>query len=320
MTTNRTFTHAPAARSRLPLWIGLYGPSGSGKTFSALRLGRGIQRVDTRPLFVVDTESKRALHYADSFEFEHVDFVAPFGPGDYLAAIRHCIDSGAGTIIIDSCTHEHTGVGGVLEMQEAEQNRLAKAWAKGDEKREWKLREAAKFSAWQKPKADRQRLIDGMLHSDVNFILNFRAKEKLKIAKGKDPEPMGWMPVGGEEWIYECTAAGLLLPGADGKPTWDADEKGAKMITKCPSQFRRLLMPPRQLSEEIGEEMARWAAGNAAPNPLDEVLTQLAGAATLAEVDQIAAENRSKRWSRDDGKAIARAIESRKLALQEVPE
>jgi predicted ABC-type transport system involved in lysophospholipase L1 biosynthesis ATPase subunit len=93
----RTFGDKPAVREKTPLLVGLVGPSGTGKTFSALRLAAGVQRVSGGDVFVVDTEARRALHYADRFKFRHVQFDAPFGPLDYLAAIEHCVRKGAGT-------------------------------------------------------------------------------------------------------------------------------------------------------------------------------------------------------------------------------
>jgi hypothetical protein len=69
-------------------------------------------------IYFIDTEARRALHYADRFKFQHVDFRAPFGPLDYIDAIQHCRDKGGRVIIIDSMTHEHDGEGGVMWQSE----------------------------------------------------------------------------------------------------------------------------------------------------------------------------------------------------------
>ena len=76
----RTFEDREAVREQVPLLVGLMGPSGGGKTFSALRLATGFQRVSGGDIFVIDTEARRALHYADRFKFRHIAFPAPFGP------------------------------------------------------------------------------------------------------------------------------------------------------------------------------------------------------------------------------------------------
>lgn len=251
----RKFTHSTAVRSAVPLLIGLAGPSGGGKTYSALRLGRGIQRVDPGPLFVIDTEQRRALHYADQFDFEHVVFDAPFSPLDYLAAIEHCVRAGARTIIVDSFSHEHEGPGGVLEMHAAEVERIAA---------EWRIKHGkANFPAWNKPKSERRRMLNTMIQFPCNYILCFRAKEKAKPKDG-DLVDVGWMPIGGEEILFEMTARALLPPNSDGVPMWRAERPGEKLVYKLPAQFREMFGRPHALCEDDGEAMARWAAGSAA--------------------------------------------------------
>ena len=83
-------------RGRRPVLIGSLGPSSSGKTYSGLRLATGIQTVYGGDIFVVDTEQRRSLHYADRFKFKHVDFQAPYGSLDYLDALRYAKKQGAG--------------------------------------------------------------------------------------------------------------------------------------------------------------------------------------------------------------------------------
>lgn len=253
--TARTFTAIPAVRESVPLLVGLMGPSGSGKTFSALRLATGIQSVVGGDIYGIDSEARRMLHYADRFKFKHIQFDAPFGSLDYLAAIRYCASQGAKIIITDSMSHEHEGPGGMLDYQ-----------AKEFEKMEFK--EAKKMLSWQKPKAARQAMLNGILQIPANFIFCFRAKEKVKMAKddrGKQVVvPQGFMPIAGEEIVYEQTVNCLLLPHADGVPTWQSDEPGERMMMKLPEQFREVFADRKPLSEDIGHELAAWAAGGAA--------------------------------------------------------
>jgi ABC-type dipeptide/oligopeptide/nickel transport system ATPase subunit len=263
--TARVFDDKPAVREATPLLLGLIGPSGSGKTYSALRLATGIQRISGGDIFVIDTESRRALHYAEKFKFRHVQFGAPFGSLDYLAAIDHCIKKGAKTIIVDSMSHEHEGPGGVLEQHAAETKRLAAAWRVSEEK--------AQMSAWGPCKADRRRMINTILQFNANFIFCFRAKEKLKIVSGKPPENLGFMPIAGEEFVFEMVAKCLLLPGASGVPTWESNWAGERMMMKMPEQFKQLFATRKALDEDTGQEMALWAAGVA---PSSEAVALLA--------------------------------------------
>ena len=233
--------------------VGLVGPSGSGKTFSALRLAEGFRRVNGGETFLIDTEARRALHYADSFQFRHLPFGAPFGSLDYLEAIEHCVRKGASTIIVDSMSHEHEGPGGMLEQHAAEVARMSG----GD----WKKAERVKMLAWQKPKAARRRMINTILQIQCNFIFCYRAKEKIKIVKGEEPQPLGWMPIAGEEMVYEATINCLLMPGSNGRPEWHSDMIGERSIMKLPRQFANLFGERGQLTEDVGAAMAEWSAG-----------------------------------------------------------
>lgn len=262
----RIFEDRPAVREAVPLLVGLMGPSGSGKTMSALRLATGIQSVRGGEIFVIDTESKRAKHYADFFKFRHLEFGAPFGPLDYLAAIQHCVSKGAGIIIVDSQSHEHEGQGGVLEMHEQELDRIA-----GND---YAKRNAANLLAWAKPKAARRQYINGLLQMNCNFIFCFRAKEKVKPVKRKDNgrekteiEQQGWMAIAGEEFVYEQTVNCLLMPGSKGVPTWASDQPGERAMMKLPEQFRGIFAEQQPLSEDIGRALAEWAKGGTTEQP-----------------------------------------------------
>lgn len=260
--------------------VGLIGPSGTGKTYSALRLAAGFQRVTGGETFFIDTEARRALHYADKFKFRHVAFGAPFSPLDYLDAINHCVAKGATTIIVDSMSHEHEGPGGVLEMHTAEHKRLGG-------------KEGTKLLAWSKPKQDRRRLINSILQvPNCNFVFCWRAKEKLKIERGKDPVNLGFMPIAGEEFVYEMTLKCLLLPGANGIPVWASNEVGERMMIKLPEQFRQTFASTPQLTEDIGQQLASWAAGAAAPKPAsaDELVARFGACSDAATLRTLEAE------------------------------
>jgi hypothetical protein len=253
----RIFKDIPAVRAHVPLLIGLMGPSGGGKTFSALRLATGVQTVTGGDIFFIDTEARRALHYADQFKFRHIDFGEPFGSLDYLAAIRHCVRNGAGVVVVDSMSHEHSGPGGYLMVQAAELDRIAGTT-------DHAKRERMKFAAWIKPAGLRREMIDGVLQLNANFIFCFRAKEKVKPLKieGKMvPTEMGFMPIAGEEMLFEQTVNCLLLPRAGGVPTWRSDNVGEKLMMKLPGQFEPLFRDNRPLDETMGRALAEWARG-----------------------------------------------------------
>lgn len=297
MSLSRVFEDKPATRERTPLLIGLTGASSSGKTYSALRLATGIQRVAGGEIYYIDTEARRALHYADKFKFRHMSFAAPFGPLDYLAAIEHCAAKGAQTIVIDSASHEHEGPGGVLESHEVETQRLAKLWNVSTDK--------AKMAGWQKPKSERRRLLNTLLQMPINFVFCFRAKEKIDL-NGPKPKPRGWMPIAGDEFVYEMTLNCLLYPGSDGVPTWRTEETGEREIIKLPGQFRGMFKDGEPLSEDVGEQMARWAAGvqgqpTAAPKPPSP--PPGVPMARRDQIDELGREIERLKWTPDAAKA-----------------
>ncbi len=272
----RLFTHRRATRGKTPLLVGIVGSSSSGKTFSALRLASGFQRVNPGEIFVIDTEAGRALQYAKQFRFEHVPFGAPFGPLDYLGAIKYCVDNGATNIVIDSMSHEHEGPGGVLEIHAVEHQRLG-----GSPK--------TQGFAWAKPKSEHRRLINTILQFNCNFIFCFRAKEKLKWEPGKNPEPQGFMAIGGGEWMYEMTAQCLLLPMSRGVPTWQSTMPGEKETIKLPDQFEKMFEGKPQLTEDVGEAMAKWAAGDSATPKMTaaELLKEYAAVSEASELRRL---------------------------------
>jgi hypothetical protein len=249
----RSFSHSLAVRSSVPLLIGLVAPSGGGKTKSALRLATGIQSAQGGDIYGIDSEADRMLHYADDYNFQHVPFRAPFDALSYLAAVEYCVAKGAKTIIIDSASHLHEGPGGTLEMHEAECERLMKAWNQP--------REKVQMSAWQRPKRELRLFLNTVLQLNVNTIWCFRAKEKLKVIPGKPPQPLGFMPIAGDEMVYEMTLNCLLYPNSGGVPFWHPEEMGERAIVKLPQQFREVFKDEVPLSEDIGAKLATWAAG-----------------------------------------------------------
>jgi ABC-type dipeptide/oligopeptide/nickel transport system ATPase subunit len=252
----RSFEVKDAVRESVPVLVGLMGPSGGGKTVSALRLATGMQEITGGDIYGIDTEARRMLHHADAFKFKHLEFNAPFGSLDYLAALRHCVGKGGKIIIVDSMSHEHEGSGGMLDLHEQELDRLGGS--------DWAKRERVKMLAWQKPKAARRELINGLLQLNANFIFCFRAKNTVKPMKvnGKtEIVPQGFMPIAGDEFVFEMTVNCLLMPGAKGVPTWQTENVGERMMIKPARQFNGIFAEQKPLDESIGRALATWARG-----------------------------------------------------------
>lgn len=259
--TDREFILKPAVREQVPLFVGLVGPSGAGKTYSALRLATGMKQAHGGPIIVIDTENRRALHYAGEFEFLHMPFGAPFGSLDYLAALQEAASHNPSAIIIDSMSHEHEGPGGLLDAHEKELDRLA-----GDNMGK---RHVMGFMAWQKPKTDRRALLHGLTRLNANVIACFRAQEKTKLVKNdkgkQEPTPIGWAAITDQTFVYEMALCALLLPGSRGAPEWYPEMPAERSFVKLPGQFISLFRPGEPLTEVHGKALAEWAAGGAEP-------------------------------------------------------
>lgn len=265
-------------REDTPLLIGLVAPSGGGKTLSALRLAAGIQRVRGGKVVGIDTEARRMKHYVDEHPLDaYLEFKPPFASARYLEVLSAAAQKAeGGVVVIDSMSHEHEGEGGYLEFHEAELDRMAGT--------DWKKRDRMTFTAWIKPAAERRRLINGILQMNCAFIFCFRAKEKLKIVKGQEPIQLGWQAIAGDEFAYEMTVRCLLQPGANGVPDWSA-EAFANGVPKR-SEMHRVLVPDgAQLTEAVGEHLARWAKGSLAGDALIQQARDHATKGTEAYAD-----------------------------------
>jgi len=258
--SERTFTVTDAKREQVPLNVALVGPTGSGKTGSGLELATGFQDVSGGDIGVIDSEARRALAYADApmfseptrrFKFKHLDFKAPFGPHDYMAAAQHLVDNGCKHIIVDSTSHMWEGPGGVHAMHDQEVERLMRAWRTDSV-------EKVNFPAWNLPKRAQTDFVNWMKQQPINWIFCFRAKEKMKMVNNK-PVEQGWQAIGGEDLIYEMTLACLLLPQCDGQPIWNkTEEKGVKALAQ---HFRPMFANNPRLSAAVGRDLAVWAKG-----------------------------------------------------------
>lgn len=254
-----TFQYRPArdvaAEADTPLIIGLSGPSGGGKTKSALELAVGIQSVVGGEIAAIDTEARRMLRYAkrpgregsEYYDFKYLEFEPPFSSLRYAEALTAAVDSGVKTVIIDSMSHEHEGPGGYLMFHETELDRLA-----GKDERS---RRKNTFTAWIKPAADRRFLINTMLQKRCNFILCFRAKEKLDLSDSRAPKKLGFQPIAGEEFVFEMTTMVLLPERAMGVPDWTLQ------AAKLEAHHRFAFRDGEPITQATGALLARWAKG-----------------------------------------------------------
>lgn len=234
---------SPAKRERVGLLIALAGASGSGKTMSALRLAQGLAGDKGRIAFI-DTEARRALHYADKFRFDHLEFRPPFKPARFIEAIEAADKAGYDVIVIDSFSHEYDGEGGIID------------WA--DELADKGVKSPGN---WKEPKLAHKKLMNKLLQLRASIIFCLRADEKIEIIRegGRTQvRPLGWMPICEKRFMFEMTASFTLIPNQPGKPQFD-------LAHKLQEQHRPFFPAGKFIGEEAGEMLRAWATG--APIP-----------------------------------------------------
>lgn len=146
-----------AVRKRAKLRLALTGPSGSGKTYGALMLAKGIGG----KIAVIDTEHGSASLYSHLVDFDALELSPPYSPERYIEAIRAAEKAGYDVIVIDSTTHEWSGSGGCLEINE----KTAHAKFRGNT-----------WSAWNDTTPRHRAFIDAMLQANAHVIATGRSK------------------------------------------------------------------------------------------------------------------------------------------------
>jgi hypothetical protein len=150
-----------ATRKQVKLRLGLSGASGFGKTYSALLLAYGMTN-DWSKIAVIDTENESASLYADLGEYNTIVLTPPFSPEKYVEAIKACEKADMEVIIIDSITHEWSGKGGCLDIQ----NELG-----------------GRYQDWAKVTPRHQAFIDSILQSKCHVITTVRRKQDFEMTK-----------------------------------------------------------------------------------------------------------------------------------------
>lgn len=256
-----THTIRKAVRANEHVMIAIAGPSGSGKTYSALRLAVGLS--GGKRFVVVDSEARRATHYVPPFDFDHIDLTEPFDPDNYLDAIKTCVKADYGVIVVDSMSHEYAGVGGLTEWHDRIlEERIERALKSRPNADEWQLRDVYNIPSWNEPKTAHKRMMQRFVQVRAHLIFCLRAEEKIRYVKEKDDQGREqtkiitqWAPICEKNFMYEMTASFGL----------DAEAPGVPRPIKLQEQHRPFFDLTRPITEQAGEQLARWATSATAP-------------------------------------------------------
>lgn len=247
-----------AVRKQAKLRLALTGPSGSGKTYGALMLAKGLGG----RIAVVDTERGSASLYSHLAEFDVLELEPPYSPERYIQAIKAAEAAGYDVIVIDSTTHEWSGSGGCLEINE----HTAQAKFRGNT-----------WSAWNDTTPRHRAFIDAMLQLDAHIIATGRSKtETAQTEDGgrKKVVKLGMKTEQRDGFEYEFTCV-LDITHAGHFATASKDRTGL---------FAGDVQP---ISEDTGRTLRAWLESGAEPTPAqvaDETLT----AARKEELEEMA--------------------------------
>jgi hypothetical protein len=194
MSSSTGFTIKKATRAAVKIKIFLSGPSGSGKTDGALALARNFAGPTAR-ICVIDTERESASYYADRYEFDTLALDAPYHTDRYIEALRLAVEAGYDVVIIDSLTHQWSGVGGILERKEQLDSRP----------------NSNSFTNWAKFTPETERFRNALLEAPVHLIACCRAKQEYVLGDGgsgkRKVEKMGLKPEQRDGLEYEFGVA-----------------------------------------------------------------------------------------------------------------
>jgi hypothetical protein len=246
---NLSFRPASAARAKARIFIS--GPAGSGKTLGALYLAQGLAGKGGR-IGVIDTETRRPktgepsgrseaydgfveIAGEDPLSFDVLPLTPPFSPETYTEALSIAFDEGFDVVVIDSFSHEWTGVGGVLDTVDQ---------ARASQKNQ--------YYAWRAPSAAHGRLVDLIVSAPTHVICTLRSKTEYEVVGGA-PKKIGLAPIQREGFDYE----------ADVHLDCDQETHGVRVL-KANTSYARMLKDAiaveQRITPSLGRRLREWIA------------------------------------------------------------
>jgi hypothetical protein len=213
-----------------------------------MRLARGIAGPKGK-IAVLDTEGGRTLHLKQEFGFDANLMDPPFRPHRFAEAAKDAEEAGYDALVIDSFSMEWVGIGGVLDWQAAELQRMA-----GDD---WKKQERVKMASWIKPKTAHKAMVYSLLQRRIPIIFSIRGEETVKPGEGPGEKPTKiFKSITNKDFPFEVTVSFRLESERKGYIDL-SDPKSWKMEGAHAAIFK----DGDRISEEHGAALAAWARG-----------------------------------------------------------
>jgi hypothetical protein len=231
------FKPASTYTQRHGTFVVVTGGTNSGKSWSALRLAKGL--AGGRKTAAADTEGGRLLHLRKHFDFDLTMIEPPHRPEKYADVAKQAEDDGYGALVIDSFSMEWVGMGGVLDWQQDEYERLGN-------------REAMKLMSWARPKSAHKAMVYSLLQRRIPIVFALRAEEKAKKV-GSDVKTE-WAPICNKAFPFEVTVSFMLMQNKQGIIDLSHPHK-------MEGSHREIFRDGEQLCERHGELLSKWAEG-----------------------------------------------------------
>lgn len=244
-----------ATRKKSFLKLNLSGPAGSGKTMSALLMAYGITE-DWNKIAVVDTENGSASLYSHLGSFNVIDLQPPYSPERYIQALDTCLDAGIECIIVDSSSHEWSGPGGCIEINE----NLAQSKYRGNT-----------WSAWNETTPRHDAFIQKVLQSRCHMITCTRSKMETIMGDDKKVKKVGMKDIQRDGWEYELTVSLSI----------DRDTHKAIASKDRTEIFEG--MEPFIITSQTGELIKEWCESGD-ENPVDVAIEKLSNCSSVDEL------------------------------------
>ena len=292
-----------AMRKKAKLRLALTGPSGSGKTYGALQIAIGIGG----KIALIDTEKGSASLYAHLTDFDVLELDPPYTPERFIEAATAAERAGYDILIVDSITHEWSGVGGCLELVDE----VARARYKGNS-----------WSAWNDITPRHRAFLDALLRSRMHIIATARSKTETAQTE--------------ENGRKKVVKLGMKAEQRDGveyefTTVLDIVHDGHFAIATKDRTGLFADSDPQVITPATGKKLLDWLESGEAdttPQPLDDAaiadhLAAIDGASTTDELkDAFMTAFHAAKRARDE-KAFAifeDAKDARKAALASIPE
>ena len=241
---------------------------------------------------VIDTERGSASLYDHLADFDVLNLEAPYSPERYIEAIHAAESAGYNVLIIDSITHEWSGVGGCLELVDD----VARARYKGNS-----------WSAWNDITPRHRALLDAILRSPMHVIVTLRSKTETAQTEEngrKKVVKLGMKAEQREGFEYEMTVV-LDIVHEGHYATATKDRTGLFVNAD-----------PEQITEATGQRLLEWLETGANAPDVKAILKSLASAADI-DVLRGHYEAAMQMLSEEHHAAIKKATKARKQELEQ---